>query len=90
MQIAKSLKKSLEPSFPGPDLAGGGPWRSKGVALPHYPLPSKKSRKFFSGKHNVKFRHFPDKCRVKFGHFFNFSYVISAKNVLPPPNLTEL
>jgi len=48
------------------------------VALPHY--TPKKSRKIFSsGKRNVKF-----------GHFVNISYIISGKNVLPPPNLTEL
>ena len=60
---------------------------------PTTPPPSPKEKKIpeniFSGKHNVKFGHFPDKCRVKFGHFVNFSYIISGKNVLPLPNLTE-
>jgi len=70
----------------GPAI-GRGDW-GKGVALPHY--TPKFPENIFFGKHNVKFGHFSDKCRVKLGHFVNFSYIISGKNVLPPPNFTEL
>ena len=66
----------------GPDLAGGWPGaqphrrrRWGARGLPSPTTPQKNPGK----KHNVKF-----------GHFVNFSYIISGKNVLPPPNLTEL
>ena len=81
---------------PGPDLAGGGLGpshrrRRPGARGLPFPTTPPKSRKiFFFRANNVKFGHFPDKCRVKFGHFVNFTYIISGKNVLPPPNLTEL
>jgi len=90
--INKAMNHSPTEARSGPDLSGGGLGRRRrgqgGRSLRYTP---KKSRKiFFPGKHNVKFGHFLDICCVKFRHFVNFSYIISGKNVFPPPNLTEL
>jgi len=70
------------------------------------PPPPKIPGKNFLGSYHVKFGHFLGTCRVKFGNFVNFSgkyhvthkirvfvnfaCIISAKNVLLPPKLTEL
>ena len=88
MKTSRSLSlNSITPTSPKlPSRAGFSWWRAWGPAIgvgdgaqggfcsPHY-TPKKSRKIFFSGKRNVKF-----------GHFVNFSY----KNVLPPPNLTEL
>jgi len=42
----------------------------KGVAFPHY--TPKNPITYFFGQAQCKIRHFPDKCRVKCGHFVNF------------------
>jgi len=55
-----------------------GRWRQGARGLPSQPHPQKRiPEKYFSGKRNVKFRHFSGKC-VKLGIFVKFSYIISA------------
>jgi len=51
-----------------------GVWDGGGQRVRATP-PQKKSGKYFSGNHCVKFGHFSGKNHVKFGHFVNFSYI---------------